>query len=135
MIKKTLTYTDYDGIERTETHYFNLNKAELHEMQHKTQGGFVGYVQKISETQDIPKLVELFKDLILRSHGSKSLDGKRFIKDPEFTKEFTQTEAYVNLYMELSSDADRAVEFVKGILPVEVNQIDLNDPAFAHIKH
>ena len=31
MIKKTVTYTDYNGVERTESFYFNLSKAEVME--------------------------------------------------------------------------------------------------------
>jgi len=129
MLKKTIPYTDYEGVDRVEDFYFNINKAELSEMQLSQPGGFVKMIQKISAEQDGPKIVQLFKDLVLNSYGEKSPDGKRFIKEPERTKAFSQTEAYVNLYMEISNDAKAASAFVKGILPKDlVDQAELDDP-------
>lgn len=117
MYKKTLTYTDYNGESRTEDFYFNLNKAEIIDMQLSINGGFDSYIKKISAEQDTSKLIKLFKDLILRSYGEKSLDGKRFIKDMEKTIEFTQTEAFSDYYIMLATDANEAVAFIKGIFP------------------
>lgn len=117
MYKKTLTYTDYNGESRTEDFYFNLNKAEIIDMQLSINGGFDAYIKKITSEQDTSKLIKLFKDLILRSYGEKSLDGKRFIKDMEKTVEFTQTEAFSELYVKLATDTNEAVAFIKGIFP------------------
>ena len=39
MLKKTITYTDYNDNERTEDFYFNFSKAELTEMELSTVGG------------------------------------------------------------------------------------------------
>lgn len=125
MLKKTITFTDYNGTQRTEDFWFNLTKAEVLEMELMTKGGLESYITKIVSTQDIPSLVKYFKKLILQSYGEKSDDGRRFIKSKELTEEFKQTEAYSNLFMELATDADAAAKFVNGIVP---NDIDLNTP-------
>lgn len=117
MLKKTLTYTDYDNNERTEDFYFNLTKAELTEMELSTSGGLESRIRKIIATQDIPEVVVIFKELILKSYGEKSPDGKRFIKSKEIAEAFSQTEAYSDLFMKLATDADAAADFVNGITP------------------
>lgn len=120
MLKKTIKYTDYEGVEREEDFYFNLNKAEVMEMQLSTDGTLTKLIQKIIAEKNIPKLVEIFKQLILKSYGEKSLDGKRFIKNDKLLEEFTQTEAYSNLFMELSTNSDAAAAFVNGIIPKDL---------------
>ena len=120
MLKKTVTYTDYNGTERKEDFYFNLSKAEVMEMEMSTSGGLAQMINKIIETQDSPAIIKIFKDLILKAYGEKSPDGKRFIKSPELSEAFAQTEAYSNLFMELATDADAAAKFVNGITPVEI---------------
>ena len=120
MLKKTITYTDYNGNERKEDFYFNLSKAEVMEMEMSTSGGLAQMINKIIETQDSPAIIKIFKDLILKAYGEKSPDGKRFIKSAELSEAFAQTEAYSNLFMELATDADAAAKFVNGITPVEI---------------
>ena len=120
MLKKTITYTDYNGDERTEDFYFNLSKGELTEMELSTEGGLEQMLQNIVNTKDIPKITALFKRLILSSYGQKSPDGRRFIKNQELIEEFKQTEAYSELWVELITDADKAVDFVRGILPADI---------------
>lgn len=122
MYKKTFTYNDYNGVERTETHYFNLNKAEVLEMEMSTKGGLAEMIQRIIDAQDAPALIKIFKDLIRKSYGVKSDDGKRFIKSEELWLEFEQTEAYSMFFTELASNADAASEFVNGIVPADLNQ-------------
>ncbi len=102
MLKKTITYIDYNGVERTEDFYFNLNKSEILEMEMGTTGGFVEMVQKIVAAKDAPAIIAIFKDLILKAYGEKSLDGKRFVKSKELSDAFAQTEAYSQLFMELA---------------------------------
>lgn len=131
MIKKTITYTDYDGNERTEDFYFNLTKAELVEMQMSEAGGLEALIRKIIAEKDSKRIVEMFKGLILKSYGEKTLDGKRFEKSEEISRAFSQTEAYSELFMEISTDADKATEFVKGIIPSSISsklpkEIDVN---------
>lgn len=117
MLKKTIKYTDYDGNEREEDFYFNLSKAEVTEMELSKEGGMSEYIKKISAAQNAPELIKLFKEIITKSYGEKSLDGKRFIKNKELTEAFTQTEAYSELFVELASNADEAVKFINGIMP------------------
>ena len=117
MIKKTITYNDYDGNERTEDYYFNMSKPELLEWQSSETGGLEKRIDKITKEQNINKIIELMKEIIQKSYGVKSDDGKRFIKNQEVLDEFMQSEAYSELFMELATDADAASEFINGILP------------------
>jgi hypothetical protein len=122
MLKKTITYIDFDENVRTEDFYFNLTKAEVAEMELSTKGGLVKMIEKIAAEQDNKKIVEIFKDIILRSYGEKSPDGKRFIKNQELIDAFVQTEAYSDLFMELVEDAGVAASFVNGIIPQMPNK-------------
>ena len=122
MLKKTMTYVDYNGTERTENFYFNLTKAEIMEMEMGTAGGLVEMINKIVDAKDAPAIINVFKELILKAYGEKSADGKRFIKSKEISDAFAQTEAYSELFMELATNADKASEFVNGIIPANVNK-------------
>lgn len=120
MLKKTVTYHDYNDVERTEDFYFNLSKAELLEMELGTSGGLAEMIRKIVAAQDGPSIVRVFKDLVLKAYGEKSPDGKRFIKSHELAEAFSQTEAYSQIFMELATDDKKAAEFVNGIVPSEM---------------
>ena len=120
MLKKTITYEDFNGVERKEDFYFNLSKAEIMEMQFGTVGGLDVMLKKIIDAKDVKSIMDTFKMLILKAYGIKSDDGRRFIKSEEIYKEFEQTEAYSILYMELASDDNAAAEFVNGIIPKDV---------------
>lgn len=124
MLQKTIKYKDYNGNERSKAFYFNLNKAELAEMQLTTKGGLDEMIQRIINTQDVPKLIEIFKDIILKSYGEKSADGEVFIKKDEnghkLADRFAQTEAYSELFMELSTDSTEAAAFINGIIPDDI---------------
>ena len=117
MLKKTITYTDYNDVERTEDFYFNLTKAELMEMEMGAVGGLSGMIEKIVSAKDATAIIKVFKELVLKAYGEKSADGKRFIKSKEISDAFSQTEAYSQLFMELATDADAASKFVNGIAP------------------
>jgi hypothetical protein len=132
MLKKTITYTDYNGNERTEDFYFNLSKAEVMEMELSTAGGLAEMIKRVVATQDQPAIIKIFKDLILKAYGMKSPDGKRFIKKEELCEEFSQTEAYSILFMELATDDKAASDFVNGIVPADIapDKVDkANHPA------
>ena len=120
MLKKTIIYTDYNGNERTENFYFNLSKAELMEMELGISGGYTEMLTSIIEVQDVPTLIKIWKDLILNAYGEKTADGKRFVKSKEMAEAFSQTEAYSDLFMELATNTDAAIEFAKGIMPAEL---------------
>lgn len=117
MLKKTITYTDYNGSERTEDFYFNLTKAEIMEMELTTAGGLSEMIEKIVAAKDSPTIIKVFKDLVLKAYGEKSPDGRRFMKSPEIREAFSQTEAYSELFMELATDDEAAAKFVNGIIP------------------
>lgn len=127
MLKKTITYVDYNGTQRTEDFYFNLSQAEIMEMEMSTVGGFVEMINRIVEAQDTPSLIKIFKDLILKTYGEKSLDGKRFIKSDEIREAFSQTEAYSQLFMELATNANAAAEFVNGVIPKSLNKNNVSE--------
>lgn len=116
MVKKTITYKDYNGTQRTETFYFNLNKAELAKMQLSEKGGLAARLTRILDMNDVPALTKFFEELIERSYGVKSDDGRRFIKSRELYEEFEQTEAYSQLFMELAQDENEAAAFVNGVM-------------------
>ena len=122
MIKKTVTYTDYNKVERTENFYFNLSKAEVLEMEMSTAGGMAESIQKIIDAKDTPAIIRVFKDLVLKAYGVKSDDGRRFIKSKELSEEFSQTEAYSQIFMALATNADEAAKFVNGIVPADLAQ-------------
>ena len=116
-LKKNIKYTDYNGVERNEDFYFNLSKAEIVEMNLSTAGGLDEMINRVVAAQDAPSIIKIFKELILKAYGEKSPDGKRFVKSEELSRDFSQTEAYSNLFMELATDAEKAAEFVNGIIP------------------
>lgn len=118
MLKKTVTYEDFDGNTRTEEHYFHLNDAEV--TQWLVQAGdytLDKVLEKLATEHNGKEIMEIFTDLIRRSYGEKSLDGRRFIKSEEATKAFMETEAYSQIFMELVTDATKAADFVNGIIP------------------
>lgn len=120
MFKKTVTYVDYNGVERKEDFYFNLTKAELMEMEMGTTGGYAEMVQKIIDAKDAPSIIRIFKELVLKAYGVKSDDGKRFIKNKELSDAFSQTEAYSQIFMELATNDVAAAEFVNGVVPSDL---------------
>ena len=120
MLKKIITYTDYNGVERTEPFYFNLSKAELMEMELGVTGGMTEMLDKIIAAKDAPSLMKTFKEMIMKAYGVKSDDGKRLVKSEELSIAFTQTEAYSVLFMELITDDKAAADFVNGIIPNEI---------------
>ena len=119
MLKRSITYTDYNGGTRTEDFYFNLTQAEVTEMELSVDGGLVEMINRIVAAQDGKQIIATFKDIILRAYGEKSPDGKRFIKNQELRDAFAQTEAYSILFMELATNADAAAAFVHGIVPAQ----------------
>ena len=119
MISKTVTYKDFNGTERTETFYFNFTKAEILDMETGITGGLSGMIQKIIDTKDVPTIMATFKKLVIDSYGEKSADGRRFIKSKEVKDAFTETEAYSQIYMELSTNAEMAGIFANGIIPAD----------------
>ena len=120
MLRKLINYTDYNGNERSENFYFNLNRAELLEMETEVAGGMRQLLTLIMEKQDSPKIMAAFKTIILKAYGEKSPDGRVFNKSKELSEAFEHTEAYSILYMELLSDGKKAAEFITQLMPEEL---------------
>ena len=116
MLTKKIKFEDWDGNPREETWYFNLSEAEITEWELSESGGLSKMIERISETQDVPALIALYKDLILRTVGKKDADGRRFRKSDEIRQEFMETGAYSALYMELATEADAGAKFVNGLI-------------------
>lgn len=117
MLKKSFTYTNFDGVEATETCYFNLSETELMEWQLSEDGGLAGRLQEVIDAKDTARLASFFKQLILKAYGEKSADGRYFMKSEEISNRFACTPMYDQLYMELMSDANEASAFTNGIMP------------------
>jgi len=116
MLKKTVTYLDYDGNERTEDFYFNLNKVELTELQTSVPGGLANRVKELASTKNEKEIFELFRDLILNAYGEKSPDGRRFIKNAAIRSDFAQTSAFDKIFEEIADNEESATAFVNGII-------------------
>lgn len=119
MLKETRTYTDYNGVERTEDFYFNFTKAELAEKHLSSNEGLSEMLNKIVNSKNNKEIVDTFKEIILEAYGEKSEDGRRFIKSPELSKAFSETPVYSDLFMELATDDEKASAFIHGILPAD----------------
>ncbi len=119
MFKKPITYTDFNGEQRTEDFYFNLTKSEIMKLELGITGGLTEYINKSLAKQDIPAILEMFEKIVLKAYGEKSADGRRFIKSDELSEEFSQTGAYDVLFQEITTDPDKATEFMEGILPAD----------------
>lgn len=121
MLKKTLKYTNYDGVEREKDYFFNLKKSELVDLQYKTPKGFISYIEEITKSGDNSELWKAFRDIVLMAYGEKSDDGERFMKSPEISKAFEETEAFSVLIMELIEEENAASDFINGIMPADIN--------------
>lgn len=129
MLKKTVTYIDFDGNERTEDFFFNLTEQEIAEMELSTEGGLGNFINKAVAAKSQVELIELFKKLILAAYGVKSADGRRFVKNDAVREDFMSTQAFSDIYMELVQDADKASAFFNGIVPKEKNKAPVAFPA------
>lgn len=120
MIKKTITYVDFNGNERTEDFYFNLSKAELMRMELGVKGGMTEMMNRMIAAQDAPAMMEVFENLVRQSYGVKTPDGRGFVKRPEDYEAFKSTEAYSELFVELITNPDACAEFFNGVIPANL---------------
>jgi hypothetical protein len=137
VLKKTITYTDFNGEEVSEDFFFHLSKAELVEMEMSHEGGLEESLKKIIAAEDAKSIIAEFKNIILSAYGKKSIDGRRFIKNQQLRDEFESTEAYSVLFMELVTDTDAAINFINGVIPAglaeEAAKVTNTTPAIAAI--
>jgi len=120
MLKRNITFTDFNDVKVTEEFYFNISRAELIEMEVSEVDGLKAAVEKIIASKDMKSLIREFKKIVLDSYGVKSEDGKRFIKTEQLRDEFAQSAAYDVLFMELCTNETSAANFIMGILPTEL---------------
>jgi hypothetical protein len=125
MLKRSISYKDFNDVDCVDIFYFNISKPELIELEVKYEHGLTSMIQRIIEQKDHKELIKLFKELVLLAHGQKSPDGKRFIKSDQLREEFSQTAAYNALFVELATNDEAAANFLKGALPTDmVGEID-----------
>jgi len=117
MIKKTITYIDYDGNEVTEDFYFHLSKARIIETTALSEENYLEMLKEVATSGDPEKIMSTFRTFILNSYGVRP-DNKRFIQSKQLSEEFAQTEAYSEIFAELCTNADAAVQFVTGVFPL-----------------
>lgn len=122
MRKETITYTDFNDIERTEDHYFNISKSEIADMEMSAAGGYSEMLKRLVQVEDRPTLSKIFKEFILKAYGVKSADGKRFEKSPEISEAFSQTGAFDVLYIRLLSDTKFAIDFINSVFPSDIQK-------------
>lgn len=115
MYKKTITYTDFNGTERTEDFYFHMTQAEILKMEYSQEGGMTNVIQKIIDTEETTKLLPLFETVVRMSYGKRSVDGRHFEKKPEYTDQFLASEAYSNMFVEFMTNADEAAKFINSV--------------------
>lgn len=120
MFAKTVTYTDFNGNEKTEKVYFNLTKSEIIKLQASVDGGLSEAIEKIQKGGDPYKIVPLFDKILLAAYGEKSEDGSRFIKNAMLTEAFSQSAAYDAIFSELMLDKDAASEFFTKVIPADM---------------
>jgi hypothetical protein len=124
MYKKTITYKDYDGRERSEDHYFNLDEGEIMEMEMSVSGGYSNMIERVANEQSEPELFKIFKEFVLATYGEKTSDGKYFMKEDEngrpLVRKFLQSRAYSALMMEFMTKTNAFTEFVNKVIPAEM---------------
>lgn len=121
MLKKQVTYQNFENETKTDDLYFHLTKAELVEFVSQYPDDFAAYVKEISEANNKSALIAMFRDLILRAYGVKN--GKEFEKNAQLSERFSHTEAYSALFMELFANTDNLVGFFNAVLGVDLAQI------------
>ena len=124
MLKKTITYKDYNGKDRTEDHYFNLDEGEIMEMQLSVTGGYSNMIEKVVSAENEPDLFKVFKEFVCKTYGEKSDDGKYFLKEDEegrpLVRKFLQSKAYSALMMEFMTDTKAFTKFVNSVIPSDM---------------
>ena len=123
MLKKSIKFTDYNGVERTEDFYFNLSKGDMLELELGIAGGLSGAIDRIIETEDKAAMYALFKKIVLSAYGKKSADGRLFVKREDMSVEFSQTEAFSELMTELMTSEEELNLFIQSVVNVPANTV------------
>lgn len=117
MLKKTVSYTDFNNESQTDVIYFNLNKAELGKLQMKMNGKFLDHIQLLLEKKQIEGVYNFFYDIVLDSYGERDASGKKFIKSHAMREDFENSIAFSEVLMNVISSPESMSTFIRGILP------------------
>lgn len=117
MIKKTITFTDFNGNERVDDFYFNLTIDELVDLELSPTESVKNHLNRIINSDDSIEIYKVFKKIVLAAYGKKSDDGLRFIKNEELKEEFSQTNAFSELLFEFIKNSESAAEFINALIP------------------
>lgn len=136
MLKREIKFEDFNGNQTSEICYFNLSKPEIIMLEASHETGFGNFLQRLLESNNNAQLVQQFREIILMAYGEKSEDGKHFLKSEERKNLFSQSAAYEELFMELASDPDILMEFIKGVFPkdivVQIDQAQVDEMKAQH---
>lgn len=132
-----IKYEDFNGNQCEEEACFYLNEAEITSLKMFSDTEDLESVQKRiingeTKHEDMLKMMDAIKELILKSYGIKSEDGKHFRKSEEISKDFEQSAAFPALFMDIYNDAtgNKVQNFIKGVMPKSLlNKVDANELA------
>lgn len=122
MLKKLITYKDYNGTERTDTLYFHLNKFEWLELEAYTKGGLINNLEIALEKNETKKIIDILKKLILRAYGEKNPETGEFEKDDDRAIRFSKTDAFSELFYTLMYSEEESKAFFMGLIPPEAKE-------------
>ena len=130
MLKKKITYTDYNGMERTDNFYFNMTEREIVMLLARLGvEDLKEYANKLAESGDLKSMFSFVDDIILSSVGAKSEDGKRFVKTQKIRDDFEQSEAYNVMFMDFLQNPSSASSFASAIVAKAKAKPSLADAA------
>ncbi len=120
MTYETVTYKDWNGVDRKETFYFHFSQAELMEMELSQEGVFSERVKRIIDAKQQSELLQIIKKFVLDAYGVKSDDGRRFMKSDEIRRSFVECPAFSMIFMKLATDTEAASKFINGVVPADM---------------
>ena len=120
MIKKPISFTNYEGEKQTVVAYFHLNKFEWLELETFTKGGLIENLKGAIEAGNAKKTIDILKKIILTAYGEKNDETGKFEKTEKAAIDFSKTEAFSELFYELAYDGKAATEFFTGLIPEEL---------------
>lgn len=115
MLKKVINYTDFNGEQQTETHYFHMNRPEAVRFEAKYGGDLSVYAKSLANAS-VKENFEFIEDIILSAYGERTADGRGFNKSPEIVANFKNSLAYDALFEEMVTVEGAAEQFGMGIV-------------------
>lgn len=120
MVRKEISYTDFNGRSQKDIAYFNMNKAELGKLQMRENGTYIDRLQDLVARRKVEEMFNFVYNLILDSYGERDPEGRKFIKSKELRDDFEQSIAFSEFLMELVSNGDKLSDFITSILPPDM---------------